>query len=69
MKIELPRPNDPAWLAANPGSSYICSVCGGRTTHIERCDAYACLSCNRWEEDSCSDPDCEFCTKRPLTPR
>lgn len=68
-KYDLPRPGDPEWDAKNlEGSSYQCSVCKGRTVHIERWDAYACLKCNRWQEPRCSDPSCPSCSKRPETP-
>lgn len=66
--LDLPRPDDPEWIKANPGSSYVCSKCGGKTTHVDRWDAYACHACNRWEEAACADPRCAFCSTRPPTP-
>ena len=66
---DLPRPDDPKWLADHPeATSYVCSECGGRTTHIDRWDAYACLPCNRWQEPACTDPKCTFCVGRPSNP-
>lgn len=41
-----------------------------RTTRIyyEVYDAYFCPKCNVWLESRCSDPKCEYCTKRPEKP-
>jgi hypothetical protein len=33
-----------------------------------RYDAYYCETCNRWLEDTCDEPECEFCAGRPLVP-
>lgn len=68
-KYNLPRPGDVDWDAANPVSAYKCLICGGKTIHIEKYDAYACLECNVWREDRCKDNQCEFCSSRPEFPR
>ena len=41
------------------------------TKHIKysaKYDAYYDEELNEWTEPKCSDPECEFCTNRPLTP-
>ncbi|MBR6770588.1 MAG: hypothetical protein IKM28_05020 [Lachnospiraceae bacterium] len=46
-----------------------CPLCGQRTRlYVYQYDAVCCLSCNQWLETGCSDPNCEFCRKRPETP-
>ena len=68
-KYDLPRPGDPDWEDANPGpNSYKCGVCGNKTIHNDRYDAYYCAICNRWQEPACSDDTCEFCSNRPRRP-
>lgn len=67
-KYDLPRPSDSDWLAANPGTSYECSICKARTKHNERYDAYYCEACNRWEEKGCEDSTCPYCPGRPNFP-
>jgi hypothetical protein len=36
--------------------------------YSEKYDAMYCETCNKWLEDPCDDPACEFCTVRPTTP-
>jgi hypothetical protein len=31
-------------------------------------DCYYCEECNKWLEDKCDDPNCEYCKARPKTP-
>lgn len=38
-------------------------------SHSEEYDAYYCETCNKWLEDKCDDPTCEFCINRPVTPK
>jgi hypothetical protein len=45
-----------------------CNRCGHKTERSGEFDALYCASCNRWTERTCSQPDCEFCTKRPERP-
>ena len=40
-----------------------------KSTYSEEYDAQYCETCNEWLEDTCDDPTCEFCIKRPLTPK
>ena len=35
---------------------------------VEKYDAYACLKCNMWLEQKCSDSTCIFCETRPVNP-
>ena len=36
--------------------------------YSEEYDAYFCGTCNKWLEDKCNDPECEYCPARPATP-
>ena len=36
--------------------------------YSEEYDTYYCKTCNKWLEDPCDDPTCEYCTKRPPVP-
>lgn len=47
-----------------------CTVCAGKTVRIDQHDAYACLDCDRWNEDLCSNSPstCEYCVDRPEKP-
>lgn len=47
---------------------YECSICGNATVHDAGWDAYACISCNRWQEEVCGDEDCILCAGRPPKP-
>ena len=38
---------------------------GHKLTYYKQWDAYWCETCMRWAEGKCSDPACEFCSKRP----
>ncbi len=39
-----------------------------KKAYSEQYDAYYCENCNKWTEDKCDDPECEFCPARPATP-
>jgi hypothetical protein len=43
--------------------------CDNKKSYSEEYDCYYCESCNKWSEDKCDDPTCEFCIKRPVTPK
>ena len=45
----------------------VCS-CGNNPTYVEKHDAYACLICNKWLDNKCSDNKCEFCSSRSEKP-
>jgi len=36
--------------------------------YFEKYDSYFCPKCNRWLDEQCSDPNCEFCVNRPDIP-
>ena len=36
--------------------------------YSEEYDAYYCTYCNKWLEDKCDDPTCEYCPTRPEQP-
>lgn len=42
--------------------------CDSMKKYSDEYDAYYCELCNKWTEDKCDDPTCEFCTKRPSFP-
>lgn len=46
----------------------LCLFCRCEKSYDETFDAYYCSSCNRWLEDICSDPECDYCRYRPETP-
>ncbi|MCM1506877.1 MAG: toxin-antitoxin system protein [Ruminococcus flavefaciens] len=46
----------------------ICSECGKPLLYFYTYDAVCCISCDVWTEEKCSDPECEFCSKRPDSP-
>ena len=46
-----------------------CPLCGQMNKiYIYKYDALACISCNEWLEEACTDPMCSFCVGRPETP-
>lgn len=46
----------------------ICNRCGQATEMNHDFDALFCRGCNRWIESKCSNPDCQFCARRPARP-
>ena len=46
----------------------ICKTYGKKAELNEEFDSYYCLTCDKWLEKKCSDPKCEYCTKRPNKP-
>jgi len=47
----------------------VCPVEGhGPLAFFWQADAYACMQCDEWLEEKCTEPDCEFCKKRPQHP-
>ena len=46
----------------------VCVDCGTERSYNETYDTYYCESCNKWLEEKCSDPECEFCLTRPNSP-
>lgn len=45
-----------------------CDICGKNIYYSVVYDAYFCTFCDRWLENACEDPRCEFCSKRPKKP-
>jgi hypothetical protein len=48
-----------------------CPVCGAQgkySYYDDGYDAYYCEPCNKWIDEKCSDPECEWCSKRPERP-
>jgi len=48
-------------------TSNLCN-CNEDKLYSDKYDAYYCKVCNKWAEDKCSDPTCEYCTTRPDQP-
>ena len=46
----------------------VCDDCNGEREYSIRFDAYYCKLCDKWLEIMCGDPNCAFCTERPLFP-
>lgn len=42
--------------------------CGCKKSYSEEYDSYYCADCNKWLENTCNDPDCDFCQRRPNLP-
>jgi hypothetical protein len=42
--------------------------CNSKKCYSEQYDAHFCETCNKWLEEPCADPTCEFCTIRPEKP-
>lgn len=45
-----------------------CSSCLHPLAYNEEHDSEFCEPCDEWREDSCTDPDCEYCLARPDKP-
>ncbi|MDE5619548.1 MAG: hypothetical protein K2O29_04035 [Ruminococcus sp.] len=47
----------------------VCPNCNGNNTlYYDKFDVLCCLSCDTWLEKVCSDPSCQYCSKKPATP-
>ena len=49
-------------------SKNFCKDCNEKKLYSDEFDAYYCETCNKWLESTCSDPNCEYCVRRPQTP-
>lgn len=45
-----------------------CLVCLQPLYYNDEFDSSYCAECNEWREESCSDPNCEYCQGRPEKP-
>jgi hypothetical protein len=45
-----------------------CPKCKRATAVSKTYDAAYCSACNLWLEGRCSDPQCQYCSKRPAKP-
>ena len=45
-----------------------CKLCGKERYYTVKYDTYYCPSCDKWLEEDCGDPHCEFCASRPSKP-
>ncbi len=52
------------WIAED----VVCPACNAATIYHEHFDAHFCPECNEWWEQACSDPECDYCSKRPPRP-
>ena len=47
--------------------SLYCTI-HNKTDYSEEYDSFYCPDCNRWLDEKCADPNCEFCSVRPDKP-
>ena len=46
-----------------------CPLCGAESTfYYDRFDSFCCVFCDEWLDETCGDPNCPCCSKRPETP-
>jgi hypothetical protein len=47
-----------------------CAKCKSiyQTLYLSEYDAYACMNCDIWIENKCSDDECGICKDRPWRP-
>lgn len=45
-----------------------CIECLHQLNYNEEYDSEFCSTCDEWREESCLDPDCEYCLARPEKP-
>lgn len=45
-----------------------CPHCRRIVSYSQRYDSFFCMPCNRWLEQQCSEPVCEFCAGRAKEP-
>lgn len=45
-----------------------CNDCFVPLSYSKEFDACYCEPCNKWEEEACTDPSCEYCEMRPIRP-
>lgn len=46
----------------------MCDTCGSRKVYYEKYDAKFCPQENKWLENNCFDPQCDYCKNRPEKP-
>jgi hypothetical protein len=46
----------------------LCKNCGSEIQYNNQYDAYFCELCNKWLEESCGNPTCDYCNERPEKP-
>jgi len=57
------------WKRIGFFSDVPCPKCGQMgKIFIAKFDDWACIYCNEWSTEPCSDPKCPYCSKRPDTP-
>lgn len=45
-----------------------CETCSELRIYSSQYDAFFCAHCNKWIDEACKDPGCQFCSKRPWKP-
>lgn len=45
-----------------------CKKCKASLQYSHMYDSLYCLACDEWYKEKCSDPECELCSQRPITP-
>ena len=49
-------------------TGFVCDECGAMLYDFPLYDTKGCISCGTWADDTCGDPNCELCSKRPASP-
>jgi hypothetical protein len=47
----------------------VCKICEKEVIYNAVYDAFECLHCNIWTEETCGSVNCEWCKNRPERPR
>lgn len=55
-------------IVAWTDTSNQCPECSGPLKFNDEYDSKYCISCNEWQESSCEDPTCDYCSARPNKP-
>lgn len=55
-------------LSMNPHYLKINHNCDHQRSYSEQYDSYYCKQCDKWFENKCGEPECEFCKNRPKNP-
>lgn len=46
----------------------VCDTCGSKKVYYEKYDANFCPQENKWIDNNCLDPQCDYCKNRPEKP-
>jgi hypothetical protein len=72
MEIKEDKETSLVFIDGKPISGFVdagvCPKCLWDRFYSHDYDAYFCINCDEWLEHQCSDPNCEYCAKRPPKP-